>query len=477
MNNTDVKPYLRENAFPTIWCPGCGHGIVMKAAIRAIQKMGWIKDDVIAVSGIGCSSRVPSYCDFYGIQTTHGRAIAFATGMKLNKPDMHVVLFLGDGDCSAIGGNHLIHAAKRNLDLTVIVMNNHIYGMTGGQTSPTTPYRAYTTTSPYGNIEPELDICSVAQAAGATFVARTTAYHVPQMMKLIQQGLQNKGFSLIECIVPCPTSFGRRNKYKTPVSMYEHLRDCAVTVEKAQSMSEEKLEGTIITGVLKNKPKSDFISEYNNLLDRVTKNMPADDPGLDVRQESVSGGFERAELRLSGSGGQGLITAGAILAEASIRHGINAVQSQSYGPEARGGASRSDVILSSDEIYFPEVNEPNILLAMTQLSYDKFAPSVKSGGTVIVDTTYVKRIEPKDDVTYYECPITEMCIKKFGTPICANVIALGLLAGLFGELNLSLFEEAVKDRVPKAFEGMNVEALRTGYQWIKDRQSIQKKSE
>ena len=467
MDNVNVESYLRQNAFPTIWCPGCGHGIVMKAAIRAIQKMGWKKDDVIAVSGIGCSSRAPSYCDFNGIQTTHGRAVAFATGMKLNRPDMHVVLFLGDGDCSAIGGNHLIHAAKRNIDMTVIVMNNHIYGMTGGQVSPTTPYMALTATSPYGNIEPELDICGVAQAAGATFVARTTAYHVPQMMSLLEQGMRNKGFSLIECITPCPTSYGRRNKYKTPVKMYEELRDVAVLAERAQKMSPEELDGKIITGVLKNEPRPDFCMEYEKLLERIDQKVKPADNALAIKVADNVAKFERQELRLTGSGGQGLITAGIILVEAAIRFGIKATHSQSYGPEARGGASRSEVILSDDEIYFPEVKNPDILLAMTQQAYDKFASSVKPGGVIIADTTYVKKVSPVDAVLY-ECPITERTKKEFGTTVCANVAALGMLSYLFHTIDFELFEEAVRVRVPAAFCEMNINALRAGYKWAKE---------
>ena len=467
MVNVDVESYLRENAFPTIWCPGCGHGIVMKAAIRAIQKMGWKKDDVIAVSGIGCSSRAPSYCDFNGIQTTHGRAVAFATGMKLNRPDMHVVLFLGDGDCTAIGGNHLIHAAKRNIDMTVIVMNNHIYGMTGGQVSPTTPYMALTATSPYGNIEPELDVCGVAQAAGATFVARTTAYHVPQMMNLIEQGMRNKGFSLIECIDPCPTSYGRRNKYKSPVKMYEGLRDSAVPVEQAKKMTAEELEGKIVTGVLKNEPRPDFCTEYEDLLERVKETVKSSNNSLEIKASAGAKKFERRELRLTGSGGQGLITAGIILVEAAIRFGIKATHSQSYGPEARGGASRSEVILSQDEIYFPEVKNPDILLAMTQQSYDKFADSVKPGGVIIADTTYVKKLSSVN-ARIYECPITELTKKEFGTTVCANVAALGMLAYLFETIDFELFEEAVSARVPAAFREMNMNALRAGYKWAQE---------
>src|SRR5208283_4929764 len=153
-NKPQINDYLRTTDFPTIWCPGCGHGIILKATLRAIAELEIDKDDVIAVSGIGCSARTPAYADFNSIQTTHGRALAFATGIKLQRPDKHVILFLGDGDCTAIGGNHLIHAARRNIDLTVILMNNMIYGMTGGQVSPTTPIEMYSSTTPFGNIEP-----------------------------------------------------------------------------------------------------------------------------------------------------------------------------------------------------------------------------------------------------------------------------------------------------------------------------------
>ncbi len=472
MTNFDVEPYLRENAFPTIWCAGCGHGIVLKASIRAMQEMGWKKDEVIAVSGIGCSSRAPSYADFYGIQTTHGRAIAYATGMKLAKPDMNVVLYLGDGDCCAIGGNHLIHAAKRNLDMTVIVMNNHIYGMTGGQVSPTTEYMAYTATSMYGNIEPELDVCGVAAAAGASFVARTTAYHVPQLMALLKAGMKNKGFSLIEVVDPCPTSYGRRNKYKNPVSMYEGLRDNAVPVEKAAGMSKDELEGKIITGILKNEPRNDFCSEYDKLVKKVAGIEKKPENVLTIADCDAARTFERTELRLTGSGGQGLITAGIILAEAAIHFGIKAVHNQSYGPEARGGASRSEVILSREEVYYPEVRNPDILLAMTQQAFDKFADSVKKGGVIIADTTYVKNLHAVN-AKVFACPITELTKKEFGTPICANVAALGMLAYLFNTIDFHFFEDAVSNRVPAAFREMNVNALRAGYRWAKEHEQGQ----
>lgn len=467
MTNIDVESYLRNNAFPTIWCPGCGHGIVLKASIRAMQKMGWKKDEVIAVSGIGCSSRAPSYVDFCSIQTTHGRAIAFATGMKMSKPDMNVVLYLGDGDCCAIGGNHLIHAAKRNLDMTVIVMNNHIYGMTGGQVSPTTEYMAYTATSVYGNIEPELDVCGVAAAAGASFVARTTAYHVPQMMSLMEAAMKNKGFSLIEVVDPCPTSYGRRNKFKNPVAMYEQLRDNAVSVERAAQMTPEELDGKIITGVLKNEPRNDFCSEYDKLIAKAANTGRKSENTLEISESAKAKEFDRTELRLTGSGGQGLITAGIILAEAAIRFGIMAVHNQSYGPEARGGASRSEVILSKDGIYYPEVRNPDILLAMTQESFDKFSGSVKNNGVIIADTTYVKNIGDVQ-AKIFACPITELTQKELGSRLYANVAALGMLAYLFSTIDFHFFEEAVSDRVPAAFREANMNALRAGYRWAEE---------
>lgn len=464
---SDVSSFLREDAFPTIWCAGCGHGIVMKAAIRAIKETGWMKDEIIAVSGIGCSSRVPSYCDFYGIQTTHGRAIAFATGMAMSRPDMHVVLFLGDGDCCAIGGNHLIHAAKRNFNMTVIVMNNHIYGMTGGQVSPTTHYMDITATSPYGNIEPELNVCGVVMAAGATFVARTTAYHVNQMMRLFEQGLANKGFSLIECIDPCPTSYGRRNKYKTPVEMYEWLKDNSIPVQKAETLSEDELKGKVVTGILKDKPRNDFNLEYAKLVEYMQSNVKPDDSSLKVQNFNGADEFKRTELLLTGSGGQGLITAGIILAEAAIRYGIKATHSQSYGPEARGGASRSEVILSHGDVYFPEVKNPDILLAMTQQSFDKYAVAVKSDGLIIADTTYVKDLSATSG-RVYGCPITERIIAQLGSAICANVASLGMLACFFPMIDFAFFEKAVSDRVPPAFLDMNIKALRAGYKWAEE---------
>src|SRR5512137_344578 len=190
---------LRKNkSFPTIWCSGCGIGVVMGALIRAIDHLGLKNDDVALVAGIGCTARMPVYMDYNTLHTTHGRALAFATGLKIARPDMKVIAIMGDGDALAIGGNHFIHAARRNIGITALVVNNSIYGMTGGQYSPTTPLDMRATTAPYGNVEPPFPVCDLAAAAGATYVARSTVYHVLELDKYLAQAISNEGFSVVE---------------------------------------------------------------------------------------------------------------------------------------------------------------------------------------------------------------------------------------------------------------------------------------
>lgn len=189
-----LDKYFRMDKLPHIWCPGCGHGIIMKAVVDAIDDMGLEKDKVCIVSGIGCSSRAPGYMDFNTLHTTHGRALAFATGIKMANPELHVIVVSGDGDSAAIGGNHLIHAARRNIDITTIIFNNNIYGMTGGQYSPTTPTGEKGTTAPYGNIDKNFDLCELSKAAGATYVGRATAYHAKMIKNLTKKVYKTKDF-------------------------------------------------------------------------------------------------------------------------------------------------------------------------------------------------------------------------------------------------------------------------------------------
>jgi len=265
------EKYLRRNRLPHIWCTGCGCGIILKAMLRAIEHCNIPKDRIALVSGIGCSSRTPGYVDFNTLHTTHGRALAFATGLKLAKPELKILVVTGDGDATAIGGNHFIHAARRNLDMTVLLYNNHIYGMTGGQVSPTTPQGKKGSTAPYGSMEPSFDISGLAIAAGASFVVRTTCYHAVQLGKFIEKSLTKKGFSLIEVLTQCPTYYARPNRLGTVVDMLRWYKENSIPAERARKMDETEKAGKIVVGVLHDVERTEFCEEYYKLIDRVRK--------------------------------------------------------------------------------------------------------------------------------------------------------------------------------------------------------------
>lgn len=245
-----AEKMLRRSALPSIYCPGCGHGTALNSFLRAVDNLG-IFDNLALVGGIGCSGWTPVFINTDAIHALHGRAIAVATGLKLAQPKRKVVVFSGDGDCMAIGGNHFIHAARRNIDITVIMLNNHIYGMTGGQVAPTTPYRARTQTSPLGNPEQEFDACELARAAGATYISRWTAAQPAQISKAIQEAIEHKGFSFVETVVQCPTQAGRYiHGTGSAMKLYGMLKADSVRVSKAAQMSPEELAGKIVVGRL-----------------------------------------------------------------------------------------------------------------------------------------------------------------------------------------------------------------------------------
>jgi len=251
--------WLREDRLPHIYCSGCGNGTVINCTLAAVDEVGWRRDETVFISGIGCSSRAPGYINTDSLHTTHGRALAFATGVKLARPDLKVVVFTGDGDLAAIGGNHFIHACRRNVDMTVVCMNNQIYGMTGGQGSPTTPPGAISTTTPYGASEPAFDLADLAIAAGANYVARWTSYHVTELTKAIATGLQIPGLAFIEVRTQCPTNYGRSNRLKEVSDMIEYLRSHAMLVQRYERLIAEGKpipEGTFTIGELvrRNRP-------------------------------------------------------------------------------------------------------------------------------------------------------------------------------------------------------------------------------
>jgi 2-oxoglutarate ferredoxin oxidoreductase subunit beta len=268
------QEYLRhDKKFPHVWCPGCGNGIVMGSLLRAISKLKLSKDEVVMASGIGCSGRMPTYLDFNTLHTTHGRALTFATGIKLANPSLTVMAIMGDGDATAIGGNHFIHAARRNLNLTAVIINNSVYGMTGGQYSPTTPFGALTTTSVYGHVEHAFSIAELAVTAGASFVARSTVYHADLMDKLLEQAIMKRGFAVVEVISNCHVQYGRRNDLGGAVEMITGYRDNAVTVSRASQMTAAELAGKITIGVLADREMPISTEEYAKIRQRAREGM------------------------------------------------------------------------------------------------------------------------------------------------------------------------------------------------------------
>jgi len=258
-----LRKYTRANIQRTTMCPGCGNGIVAQAVLRAIDELGLDIDDFVFVSGIGCSAWIPS--PFFAadtLHTTHGRPVAFATGVKLGRPDLNVTVISGDGDLSGIGGNHLVHAARKNIDLTVVLVNNGIYGMTGGQTAPTTPLGLTTITSPYGTMEHPLDISATIAAAGAPFVARWTTAHPRQLTRSIQKGFGKKGFALIEAVSQCPVQFGRVSKIGSAVNFLKHFKENSISIRKAAGLSAEALGGKIVVGEFVDTEKPELSSQW-----------------------------------------------------------------------------------------------------------------------------------------------------------------------------------------------------------------------
>jgi len=452
------EKYLRHSKkFPNVWCAGCGIGIVMGAIVRAVDGLQLDKNDVAMISGIGCTGRMPVYVDFNTMHTTHGRALAFATGLKMVRPEMKVIVVMGDGDALAIGGNHFIHAARRNIGLTAIVVNNFTYGMTGGQYSPTTPIGALAATAPYGHIEQPFPIAELAVAAGAAFVARSTVYHVQELEKYIAQAITKEGFAVVEAVSYCHTTLGRINHWGTAPDMMRRLKEQIIPLKRAKEMSEEEKRDVIVRGVFVNRDIPEYTRLYDQIIERAQEWPP---PPYEER----GGGDLMARqygVRLAGTGGQGAILAGILLAEAAIRDGKNVTQIQSYGPEARGGASRSEVMISDGEIYYPKVIQADITLCMSQEACDRYGNQIRREGLLILDADHVTRAPTTRAV---RVPMTTLARDVTGQEIVANVVGLGLLAGLTGVVSRESLEAAVRDRAPRGTADVNLKALAAGFE-------------
>jgi 2-oxoglutarate ferredoxin oxidoreductase subunit beta len=263
--------YLRQDKLPHIWCRGCGNGTVVNALLHAIEKTGLDQDKIVLVAGIGCSSRANGYMNFCGMHTNHGRALAYATGVKMHNPELKVIVLTGDGDCTSIGGNHFIHACRRNIDITTVVFNNANYGMTGGQYSPTTPMNAKTKTSVYGNIEPDFDICSLAEASGATFVARSTAAHATMMVSQFEKALKHRGFAVVEAVCDCPALFGRINELGDAVAMLTDKTARSIMVGQTKNIKPNEMSGKTVIGEFVNRTDMPEYTEQYGLLIKKAK--------------------------------------------------------------------------------------------------------------------------------------------------------------------------------------------------------------
>lgn len=260
-----VKDYLRQRFFPHMWCPGCGHGTILNSLLRAIEELGLKKNDIVMTSGIGCSARISGYVDFHSLHTMHGRALACATGVKLSKPKLNVIVPMGDGDALAIGGNHFIHACRRNIDITAIVMNNRIYGMTGGQFSPLSGQGKKATTAPYLTIDSEFDVVKLASAAGASFVARSTAYHATESTNILKKALTHKGFSVVEILSQCPTHYGRKNKEGDAVAMLQVHKDNTAPIGSSKLDENPNL---IARGIFVDNERPEYCEEYDKVINQ-----------------------------------------------------------------------------------------------------------------------------------------------------------------------------------------------------------------
>jgi 2-oxoglutarate/2-oxoacid ferredoxin oxidoreductase subunit beta len=477
----DYRQYLRLDMMPHILCPGCGHGIVLKAILRAVHRLGLPREDVVFVSGIGCSSRIVGYVDFCTLHTTHGRPLTFATGLKLARPELRVVVITGDGDGLAIGGNHLIHAARRNIDLTCLLLNNATYGMTGGQGAPTTPEGARTTVTP-SSVEPAFDACALATAAGASFVARGLTAIPLGLDDLIAQAMEHRGFSFLEILSDCPEYFGRYNGLGRGPEMLQAQRahvdwvgDTLASKRFVPGLAEQIVPHAappgITTGVLHRAERAEFTDRLGLGPSRRDPASRSTEPVASAPRTAAPAATHDAieppatsppcRVRLAGAGGQGIVMAGLLLAEAAVHSGKNATHAQAYGPESRGGASKAEVIVSDGEIDYPYADRVDVLVALTQEACDRYLGDLEPGGVLITDAERIAAAG-RPDVIRHDLPITAAALRAVGATLGANLVALGALIGVSGLVPVEAVEHAIARRRPGGSTERALQAFRAG---------------
>jgi Pyruvate/2-oxoacid:ferredoxin oxidoreductase gamma subunit len=403
----------------------------------------------------------------------------------LAKPELKVVVLSGDGDIAGIGGNHFIHAARRNLDMTIVCVNNFNYGMTGGQVGPTTPHEGRTVTTQYGNFEYPFNLPYLAAASGASFVARWTVLHARQLEWTLREALLHPGFSFVEVIAPCSTAYARWNpegrgldpeklgrrgleimKYYQKVGRTEngiHPKDAQITINSKGEITE------IIEGKFMDEPKPDLMAALGELKDQAEK-LWLDEEGILKRRAGMeipkrTSSLLRTEVQLGGFGGQGIISAGRIIGQAAaIYDKLEACFTQSYGPEARGGAAGSQVVIASDPIHHPHLIQPTSMIIMSQGAYSKYVPTLAPGGRLLIDDGLVT-LPPdhRTDIQTYGIPATEIA-ERAGNNRAANTVMLGFWAALDGAVSREALRQAVAESVPAKAIDLNMEVFEVGYE-------------
>lgn len=478
---------LRGERLPHIWCQGCGLGTALTTFIGALQWLeknkGWDLDRVAVVSGIGCTGRIAGYVRLDSFHTTHGRALPFATGLKIANPDLKVVVISGDGDIAGIGGNHFIHAARRNLELAVICVNNFNYGMTGGQVGPTTPHDARAVTTQYGNFEYPFNLPYLAAASGASFVARWTVLHARQLEWTLREALAHPGFSFVEVIAPCSTAYARWNpegrgldpeklgrrglevmkfyRQSGRIANGTHPKDADVKVNEKGEIVE------IVEGKFMEQAKPDLKAAMDEQAGQAAKIWMAEKKALDTRVKLPprSDYVPRTEVQLGGFGGQGIISAGKIIGQAAaIYDGLEACFTQSYGPEARGGAAGSQVVIATDPIHHPHLIQPTSMIIMSQGAYAKYVPALAPGGILLFDDGLVELpASHRQDIMTYGLSATKLA-EGSGNARAANTVMLGFWTAVVGVVSKEAMRQSVAESVPPKTVDLNLKVFEVGYE-------------
>ena len=473
MSNFDYGKYLRKDK--TQWCSGCGDGIVLQAMVQAmhimIEENGWERDDIVIVSGIGCSGRISSYFDGFTVHTTHGRPLAYASGIKAGNQKLHLVVVSGDGDGGAIGGNHLIHGSRRNIDITYIVINNFIYGLTNSQASPTTPMGDWAATAQDGVIEHSFDLCTLAMGAGATFVAREPA-RMTKLTKTLTKAFLHNGISFVEVFSECPVNFGRKNEKGDPITMHQWIDSISVPLRKFKKLNSDEQNNKFPTGILRDEEKSEYCADYEKLREEIAEREKTSITKKKIYEIDYTGTSQiRQQIRFLGVGGQGIISAGKILNHAVNSGDGYAIETGTYTSQVRGGPTVMDVVVDpKDEIYYPYAisGEIDLVVAVADLSYQKFKNDTKSGGVIVADPNLVHLTdEDREKWHIVEIPIVQIANEEVGNAVTQSVIALAIAVTFTGCVSEEGALHTVLSKVKPKYREMNEKAFNIGLKYAK----------